>query len=155
MPVKIKMTQSTQLINSWLYQLGEFILDEQGRCFLTADNGIELAIYTLPESDQFYIDCELITVFDDHSAALFEHALILNMHQQITQGASIALDAENKVLLLCYTRHYEYCSFQQFANILNNVALLASELSAELMSSLQREERQAHARCDVSSMLRI
>ncbi|WDE08645.1 type III secretion system chaperone [Thalassomonas viridans] len=135
------MTEHTTHLQAWLNEMGRqqgtnFTLDEQGRCFIKANDETSLCLFGIAGSDHFYINVELIEVPVTAAENLFKCALSLNLFQQETRGATIAFDDQANMLMLCYSGSYESNSFQDFSNVLNNMIDLTASLKPQLQESL-------------------
>ena len=135
------MTDQTTQLQAWLDEMGKqmgstFTLDEQGRCFIQANDETNLCLFGMEGSDNFYINVELIDVPVTGAEMLFKCALSLNLFQQETRGATIAFDDQANTLMLCYSGSYESNTFQDFSNVLNNMIDLTASLQLQLQESL-------------------
>lgn len=135
------MTDHTTQLQAWLDELGgqlgaTFTLDDQGRCFIKANDETNLCLFGLEGSDHFYINLELIEVPVTGAEMLFRCALSLNLFQQETRGATIAFDDQANTLMLSYSGSYESTTFQDFSNVLNNMIDLTASIQPQLQESL-------------------
>lgn len=121
------MMQANEQVNQWLAELGEqtqadLTLDQNGRCSLSAGDDVDLDLFCAPAHDNFFLSLPLMSLADQNSRLLLmEHALNVNLFQQETNGAAIALDPESHDLLLCYAHPLDGTDFGAFYNILGNM----------------------------------
>ncbi|WDE02237.1 CesT family type III secretion system chaperone [Thalassomonas actiniarum] len=144
------MTDQTTQLQAWLDEMGgqlgtSFTLDDQGRCFIQANEETNLCLFAIEGSDHFYINVELIEVPVTGAEMLFRCALSLNLFQQETRGATIAFDDQANTLMLCYSGSYESNTFQDFSNVLNNMIDLTASIQPQLKESLADHTNQAAA----------
>ncbi|CAM2010564.1 CesT family type III secretion system chaperone [Acanthopleuribacter pedis] len=150
------MSHGQEQVNHWLAQLGQTIgcglaLNEEGRCSLKAAGDVGIDIFCEPEDTQFYLSLPLFTLSGLNSREMvLQHALTMNMFQQDTGGASIALDADGEALLLCYTHPVEGTEYQTFYNILANMIESCMELKSQLIESDDRDDEDHHETDEVS-----
>lgn len=131
-------------LNNWLSELStgqgmQFELDDQGRCFINANNSCNICIHGPAGNDSFYINIELMTIQGESNEPLFRQALSLNLFQHETLGCSLALDEKTLALMLCYSGKYQHTTFQDFTNVVNNMIELCDTLGEQLGQSLHTE----------------
>lgn len=131
------MSENQSQLKSWLLELGNqqgthFNLDEEGRCFISANGKSNLNIYGPASSDNFYINVELLSVPAEGAELMFRTALGLNLFQQETRGTAIALDEQSSMLMLCYSGNYNSVTFQDFCNTINNMIELSENVMLQL-----------------------
>ncbi len=138
------MNHEQSQLHAWLAELGsrqgaQFQLDDQGRCSISANENTSIVLYGPAGNDIFYINVELLPLPEEGQEQLFRLALNLNLFQQETLGAAIALDEESTSLILCYSREYGDTSFQDFSNTLNNMVALSDTLRLQLEDACRNE----------------
>ncbi|WDE07177.1 type III secretion system chaperone [Thalassomonas viridans] len=138
------MSMNQSPLNNWLSELSagqgtQFKLDEQGRCFISANNNCNICIHGPAGSDSFYVNIELMTLTEENNEFLFRQALSLNLFQHETRNCALALDEKSSALMLCYAGQYKHTSFQDFTNVLNNMVDLSATLCEQLQQSQYTE----------------
>lgn len=138
------MSSEIQHVSNWLQQLdgtgGALFLDENGRCAIIGDGSFEVEIYAIPNDECFYINITILPVPSDHTAAFFEQALVLNLFKQETMGAALAVDPQDRSLVLSFSREIEHTTLQTFANIIDNLLATAAKIREQLASESQQAE---------------
>lgn len=127
------MEDNAEQLSHWLSNLGDFQPNDEGSCFIESENNVEVAIFGPKHDERFYINCLLIALDDVPREVVFELALSLNLHQEKTRGATIALDQTKNTLNLCYSLQYQHCNYQAFVNILNNLIELTESLQVQFV----------------------
>ena len=128
-------------LQAWLTEMGlkqdcDLLLSSEGKCSIKV-NGSEVIHLTGPaDDDTFLINVELLAVDDATPSLVLRKALGLNLFQEATMGATIALDAASDHLILSYLGRYQSSSYQDFINIFTNMALLAARLKQQLSDLL-------------------
>lgn len=124
-------------LQNWLADLGieqgcYFILSPEGKCDICANNTTIVHLIGPADSDEFNIHVELTTANPEMAVEQMRKALSLNLFQEATHGATIALNAKTNTITLCYIGLYSQSSYQEFINILNNMIRLSTDLTREL-----------------------
>ncbi len=142
------MSHSQEQIKHWLTELGNmhgavFQLDAEGNCELNSNNHT-LVISAPSQSDNFFITILLQDVPSNNKEAIFETILTLNLHQQHTRGATIAIDPISNMLVLCYCRETDSINFSEFSNITNNLLEISEDINQKITDSIL-ESNQPHS----------
>ncbi|MCO7222895.1 CesT family type III secretion system chaperone [Pleionea sp. CnH1-48] len=131
------MTYGNEKIKTWLRQLGQqqhdhFELDNSDKCFLHIDTDLTLIVCAPQASSKVFLTIELMRVPSISRESFFEKALQLNLFQQETHGATLAIDDISNKVVVCYSHDISELSFTDFSNLLNNLATVARKLLEKL-----------------------
>ncbi len=138
------MSTEIQQVSDWLQQLdgtgGALFLDENGRCAIIGDGSFEVEIYAIPNDECFYVNVTILPVPSEKAADFFEQALVLNLFKQETMGAALAIDPQDRSLVLSFSREIEHTTLQTFANIIDNLLAAAAKIREQLADECNQEE---------------
>ena len=139
------MQSSFEQVNRWLAQLdqGNLALDDEGRCSLIGDDRFEMDIYAIPGGDSFYINIKICPLPHRQRERFFEQALLLNLFQQETLGATLAIDPQDQSMMLCYCRECEHTTQTCFTNSIDNLLETAAKLHDQLAESQAMQDEEA------------
>ncbi|CAM2009687.1 CesT family type III secretion system chaperone [Acanthopleuribacter pedis] len=139
------MTQANEQVKHWLAQLGAQIgvalsLDDEGLCSLTAGEDLTVDVICPPGDTCFYLNLTLLDLTGQSSREMvLQQALTMNLFQQETAGAAIALDPDAEALMLCFTQPVEGTQFSTFNNILTNLVTTGRQLKGQLEAASREQ----------------
>ena len=126
-------------VTHWLIELGQlhgesFKLDEEHQLKLSS-NQQTLLITAPPGSEQLYLTVILCDLPASNQKATYELALGLNLYQEKTRGAAIAVDSQANAFVLSYCTETAHLSFNDFNNIINNLLETSEGVAVQLQSA--------------------
>lgn len=128
------MSVYRETADRWLKQLNpDLALDAAGTCYLSYGNARVLQCAVPKHGAFFHISSVLANA--PLSPRLLPKALLLNIHQEKTNGGAVALDPVSEDLVISYRHAFANCDFTAFRNIIANFAATAATLSDELKSA--------------------
>ncbi|CAM2064135.1 CesT family type III secretion system chaperone [Sulfidibacter corallicola] len=131
------MNETMNQINTWLSELGAesgatLTLDEHGCCPLVDADETEMEVHAVPTSDCFFLNAKILALPHTNREQVFYQALTLNLFQQETRGASVAIDPNDESLMLCFSKAVSETDATMFQNIVSNLFQTASHMRREL-----------------------
>ncbi|CAM2005544.1 CesT family type III secretion system chaperone [Acanthopleuribacter pedis] len=141
------MQAAVETVNQWLVNMSRdwetpVTLDEEGACAISAANGFTLELYVVSAMERCFMNLHLMDMPIENREGFYEQVLAMNMHQQETHGATLAVDPKNKSVLLCYSQMVASLTAEDFQNLLQNLLSTAETLVSQL-KTFQREQPQA------------
>lgn len=133
------MSNMQEQVIHWLIELGQqhgesFKLDDEHTLKLASDEHT-LIITAPPRSEMLYLTVILCDLPASNKEAVYELALGLNLHQEKTHGATIAIDALANAFVLSYCSETAHLSFNDFNNIINNLLETSQGIAIQLQSA--------------------
>ncbi|CAM2010506.1 CesT family type III secretion system chaperone [Acanthopleuribacter pedis] len=144
------MQAVTETVNQWLQQMSlgweaPLSLDEEGTCSIRSGNGYLLELYVVEAAACCYFSIPLMPVPHDDRETFYETVLAFNVHQQETSGGTLAVDPNEKRLMLCYSQPVPALTSELFSNLIQNLISSAASLEQKLT------ERQMEAGSETDS----
>lgn len=140
--------QEQEIVNGWLSSLGAGqggVLNDQGSCFLVADNEIGLIISSSSGSQQVSVSTHLLNLPISLSPRLYEELLALNLDLKFNKGTCLFFDKKMRVLGLLVSRDIEPLDNVSFRNLLDNFKEKALEIKVFIDDLLYGGAELAHA----------
>ena len=139
------MNDCHQKLESWLSELSlrqglNLKADEHGYCYLQANKETNLVIMGPANAEKFVISAKLIDLNAYRDEHILKNSLELNLYQEETRGASLALDSQYNTLTLCISRDYRDMEFDEFYNTLENITQLSQDLKEKILQSEGADE---------------
>lgn len=123
-----------ETVNHWLASLDNhqqgMALDQQGKCFLVADNELGLAVSCSKGSQQVAILAHLISLPIPLSVRLYEELLALNLNLDFTAGAHLYFDKQTRAIGILFSRDVALLDELSFKNTLTNFKDKAREVKS-------------------------
>ncbi len=118
-----------QMSSDWETPVG---LDEEGACAISAGNGFTLELYVVPTSGMCHMGIYLMDVPFEARELFYAMLLHMNLHQQETQGATLAVDPIRQGVLLCYMQAVSSLTSEYFHNLIQNLIATAATLKEHM-----------------------
>lgn len=118
-----------QMSSDWETPVG---LDQEGACSISAGNGFSLELYVVPSSGMCHMGIYLLDVPPAAREGFFAMLLHMNIHQQETQGATLAVDPIREGVLLCYMQAVATLTAEYFYNLVQNLIATAATLKTHI-----------------------
>ena len=144
----LKTNQEQEIVNGWLSSLGAGqggVLNDQGICFLVADNEIGLIISSSSGSQQVSVSTHLLNLPISLSPRLYEELLALNLDLKFNKGTCLFFDKNMRVLGLLVSRDVATLDNVSFRNLLDNFKEKALEIKVFIDDLLYGGTGLAHA----------
>lgn len=120
----IYIHNTQESVNRWLSGLGggqgSLKLNQQGNCFMVAENEIGLVVSCTDRSRQVAILAQLNSVPISLNSHLYEEILALNLNLEFNMGTQIFFDKNTRMLGLLVARDIISLDEISFYNLLNN-----------------------------------
>lgn len=131
------MQAVTETVDSWLRQMSQdwatpIALNEEGTCSIKSGNGYTLELFIMETAGSCYFSIPLMDVPHQHREAFYETVLAVNVHQQETHGATLAVDPNDLRLLLCYSQPVPALTFEHFHNLIQNLMSTADTVVTKI-----------------------
>lgn len=134
------MSRQSDTVDVWLKELASLAgidslaLNPQGVCAVRFGDRAEIVLELPDPSEVLHLYCAVCPIPPDEkaAAALYRHALELNMFGLETRGASFAVDRESERLLLCYTLPLAGTDIVAFQNTIGNFAQVCDRFCQDL-----------------------
>ena len=126
----------------WLYDLSqqfgrEFKLDEQGKCFITTQCGLELVISASKWEQCFFLTANLLKNISNSQDGIFQHALSLNLYREDPNGFEIVFNQIDKELQVSYSGDVQKLDFIEFRHALIKFIDSSEAVRNKIETSLQ------------------
>lgn len=125
-----------RIVGAWLQELGDFRLDDGGRCYIEQTGQDLTALLEVPGDEPDFLLYTPICMGFSQDAALLRTALGLNLFQAATAGGAVAYDALTDNIVFGFRREIDGTDATAFRNILLNFLQIAGELRATLQSEI-------------------
>lgn len=111
-------------------------LDEDGTCNISAANGFSLEMYVVPATGMCHMGIHLTDVPLERREEFYATLLYLNIHQQETQGATLAVDPVRQTVLLCFAQPVAALTAEFFYNLIQNLIIAAESLTQHIEAAV-------------------